>query len=956
MMRRYSPLLLSCALLAATGCGSFGNKPASYLADLPEVPAPTEDAPLRLDDMDAIESRYQRALAVAEEQALRRTIEIRLADLAMARSERQLQESEQVGPFFEQPIARYRALLDTNLPNEQRDRLYYQLSKAYALDGRMDEADATLAALIQNHPDSVFSAEARFRRAQTAFSLGDYLAAEAHFQGALDTESEAFSQNALYMRAWAQFKQADYAVALVSFASVLDQILAGVVTPAEVEAALAELSTGQRQVLDDVVRAMALGFTHLDGPEGIVALADDIGQRPYEHLLYLQLGQTYGEQERYRDSATTYAHFVERNPNSDLAPGFSVREIETYLRGDFPSLVLPAKEAYVRRYGLHSDYWRAREGVLDLETRAHLHQYLGELARHQHARAQRLSPDAPGPRRQAYRDAAAWYREFVFTFPEDAELASMRFLLAEALNEAGDLIEALDAYERVAYMDRTSAHSAEAGYAAVLLSRQLADRPLDPTATEGEAEEHLFWQEHAIDNALRFAQAYPEDERASATLAHTAHRLLTLEQPDRATQVAEALLALEPAAPGTERFNTWLVLGHSRFELEQYVQAEHAYWTALDLWSDYGPAENATGEAVPRRATVRERIAASTYQRAQLALQEEDYVAAISLFLASAETAPNTRVAVNARYDAGHYLMETERWAEAERVLTEFRRDYPDHPLSANLPGRLVTVYQAQENWVSAAGELLRLERSSDDPAVQRTSLYLAAELYEQADQSDQAIDSYRRYAHTYPEPLADNIEAQYRLSQLYAERNDSPRRDFWLKRLVDTHEGAGSARTGRSTYLAAYAASELAEASFEEFVSIPLRLPLQQSLTRKRAALERALQDQQQVAAYGVAEFATRASHRMGAIYHHLSRDLMDSERPQGLSLLELEQYDILLEEQAYPFEERAIEIFERNARRSWNGVYDQWVERSFQALGDILPARYGKREQTLEVSRGIH
>ncbi|MDQ2076649.1 tetratricopeptide repeat protein [Marinimicrobium sp. ABcell2] len=954
MKRRYWPLLLSCTALTLAGCGSLGAKPEPSVADLPAPPMSAADTPVRLDDMEAIENRYQRALQVAEDPELRRTIQIRLADLAMARSERNQQESEQVGPFFAQPIHLYQQLL-ADEQQVREDRLYYQLAKAYALDGRMEEADATLAALIQHHPESGYSAEARFRRAQSAFSRGDYLAAEQHYQGALDTGSDSFSQNALYMRGWAQFKQADYHVALTSFASVLDQLLSGAQTHAQVDQRLANLTSGQRQVLDDALRAMGLGFTHLDGPEGIVALEAEIGPRPYQHLLYLKLGETYGEQERYRDSAATYAHFVERNPRSDLAPDFSVREIETYERGNFPSLVLPAKEAFVRRYGLHSDYWRERDGVLDLHARDHLHQYLGELARHQHARAQRLGPDAPGPRRQAFRDAAAWYREFVFTFPEDTEVASMRFLLAEALNEAGDLIEALDAYERVAYTDHPSLHSAEAGYAAVLLSRQLADQPIDPAATDEEREERLFWQEHAIDNALRFAQTYPGDERASATLAHTAHRLLNLELYDRAAQVAEHLLALEPAAPSQERFNTWLVLGHSQFELEHYPQAEHAYWTALDLWPEYGPDANASGN-VPRREAVRERIAASTYQRAQLALQEEDHATAITLLLASADIAPHTRVAESARYDAGYYLMETERWAEAEQVLTEFRRDYPEHRLSANLPARLATVYQAQEDWASAAGELLLLESVSDDPAVQRTSLYLAAELYERGGQQTRAIETYRRYAHTYSDPMADNMEAQYRLSQLYAERNDSTRRAFWLQRLVDTHGGAGSAQTGRSTYLAAYAASELAEASFEEFVSLTLRLPLQQSLTRKRAALERALKDQQAVAAYGVAEFTTQASHRMGAIYHHLSRDLMESERPQGLSLLELEQYDILLEEQAYPFEERAIEIYERNARRSWSGVYDQWIERSFKALADILPARYGKREQPLEVSRGIH
>ena len=76
------------------------------------------------------------------------------------------------------------------------------------------------------------------------------------------------------------------------------------------------------------------------------------------------------------------------------------------------------------------------------------------------------------------------------------------------------------------------------------------------------------------------------------------------------------------------------------------------------------------------------------------------------------------------------------------------------------------------------------------------------------------------------------------------------------------------------------------------------------------------------------------------------LSRDLMASDRPKGLNELELEQYEILLEEQAFPFEDNAIDIHEQNASRSWNGIYDKWVKESFASLKELLPGRYDKSE----------
>ena len=72
----------------------------------------------------------------------------------------------------------------------------------------------------------------------------------------------------------------------------------------------------------------------------------------------------------------------------------------------------------------------------------------------------------------------------------------------------------------------------------------------------------------------------------------------------------------------------------------------------------------------------------------------------------------------------------------------------------------------------------------------------------------------------------------------------------------------------------------------------------------------------------------------------------MLKSDRPEGLSELELQQYEILLEERAYPFEEKAITIHEKNIELMTRGVYNEWIEKSIAQLGNILPARYAKAE----------
>ena len=56
-----------------------------------------------------------------------------------------------------------------------------------------------------------------------------------------------------------------------------------------------------------------------------------------------------------------------------------------------------------------------------------------------------------------------------------------------------------------------------------------------------------------------------------------------------------------------------------------------------------------------------------------------------------------------------------------------------------------------------------------------------------------------------------------------------------------------------------------------------------------------------------------------------------------------ELEQYDILLEEQAFPFEEKPSSCT-RRTRRHGVGLYDEWVRKSFAALVELSQGRYAK------------
>jgi hypothetical protein len=142
-----------------------------------------------------------------------------------------------------------------------------------------------------------------------------------------------------------------------------------------------------------------------------------------------------------------------------------------------------------------------------------------------------------------------------------------------------------------------------------------------------------------------------------------------------------------------------------------------------------------------------------------------------------------------------------------------------------------------------------------------------------------------------------------------------------------------------------------LARPLADDYRKVALVEPLKRQLKLKKDKLELALKAYAAAAEYGVAEVSTAATYQTAELYRDFGKALMTSQRPKGLKKDELDQYNVMLEEQAFPFEEKATELHELNAHRAATGVYDKWVKSSFDALRELRPVRYGKSE----ISEGV-
>jgi hypothetical protein len=98
----------------------------------------------------------------------------------------------------------------------------------------------------------------------------------------------------------------------------------------------------------------------------------------------------------------------------------------------------------------------------------------------------------------------------------------------------------------------------------------------------------------------------------------------------------------------------------------------------------------------------------------------------------------------------------------------------------------------------------------------------------------------------------------------------------------------------------------------------------------------------------YEVSDINAAATYMIAETYREFSRSLMESERPAGLSAAEMSDYELVIEEEAWPFEEQAIEVHEANFELLAAGIYNPWIQKSLDELAILMPGRYAKNESS--------
>ncbi|MBO9488843.1 tetratricopeptide repeat protein [Endozoicomonas sp. G2_1] len=734
------------------------------------------------------------------------------------------------------------------------------------------------------------------------------------------------------------------------------------------------------------------------------------GLASIEHVLFQGLARFLQEKQLEYDAEKAYLAYIERRPKNIWASRFQLALIDlANQRGDYPK-VRELQQSFVNNYGLNSEFWADISLEDRVSVLPKLLDFSYQHGRRLYAAAQDIvqgltqdkaqasnennqQSNQPSQRQLAFAEAARWLAQYLASAAYVTELSAIdvnvkkllaerdlyqdRYLFADASYEAGDYQAALTNYQRLAYslepqnsleQVKSPEHlkiKRESAYATTLVIRDL----LAQTQQKSEKANGFVALENQRNQLDRqFIDSYPSDERAHVLASKAAQDAFERKDYEvvfyysdflltaHGINQADALAKINPRANFTNRTEQLSsaalkqvqianeLIANSHYQQGAYQQAEQSYWLALS----YLPRKHQN--AANKRVEIKELIASSIYQQGE-ALKSTQPLQAVEQWLRLTKLMPKSRYRINAQFDAANLLLAAKKWQAANEVLLSFQQSFPKHEYSDSIPAKLANSYQALGQFNEAAKQLTVMQKATKDQALKRELQYEIADNYLKAGDLAQAIIQFRTYAHSYPEPFAIAQEVRFKMSEFYRQTKEPNKRYFWYRKLLSFHRKQADKQSvkvqARSTYLASLSALELGQAHQQSFARVKLKLPLNKSLKQKQKSLKQALNYYQQVFDLALADFVPQANYQIANMYQQLASDVLQSQLPKGLDELAQEEYKILLEELAYPFEEQAITLHQTNAERAWQGLYGDWIAKSFAALAKLEPAKYDKTEQ---------
>jgi TolA-binding protein len=873
-------------------------------------------------------------------------------------------------------VKTFRQLLKEDPRCSRCDEASFRLGYCLNQEGRSRAAAKVLSGLVQNHPQSKFSADAYLLMGEVWFEANKFIAAMGNYQMVFRKYPKSFMAGyAEYKYAWSVFHQAKYRQGIAALHRVV----------AHRKAQL------KKQALTD----LAVFYAEL--PKGWIKAHrywTKIGGLNLALKHMWRLARLLDSQDKNERALKVIAWLVHKAPSSLRTTAYHQLLVDILVRLKVPARLDAGLQRIVTFYENGSPWMRAHSSRPRVRRAGHrlAEKAMAYVATYYHREGKATNKE------DLLRRAVARYRAFLKRFGGSTQRTNMNFYLAELLRGFKQFDASARHYQQVVSDAKTKFREDASFQRVFCLARLLASKGLDRPVPKGLGASAIArsklqpLETRFVAASDAFARLYPKSKDTPSVLF-------------KAARIFYDHGYLEKAG---KRFAT-VVTGHPK---DRYAALSGAM--ALDCFSRLKDWVNVVKWARHlikirnfqhyKRKQLRAIIAASGIKAAGILEKRKRYAEAALAMQAVFNEFPRDKQAPRALFNTAVLWEKAGKTERAINFYKKVRRIARRSQFASRATFVLGALYEGRADFRAAAryyGEMARLPKIKETP----DALYNASVMHEALGSYRAAELIRRKYVKLYPK-RPDAVRAYFSIGKLLeSQKKWRQAEKFYLKfiqnkkivRQQPTLAVAAWTRAGRTirksklgkrkkgqtralahfrraikefrrlrlkvgSLAAAYAGwaqFQLAEVAFDQFGAVKLQGKERQLITlliKKAKLREKAQKRYQAVLWYKALVWSTAAVYRIGLLYAHTVEALYAIPVPKSITKPEdREQYKASLQMKAQPVEEAAIKAFRKAVAVAHQlRVYNRFTIAAAKRLLKVDPDRYPNPGRT--VLRGGH
>lgn len=805
-------------------------------------------------------------------------------------------------PDFHRTIDAYQALIDRFPHHPLVEDALYGLAYCYTEQGDPDRAAEGYSRLIELYPDTRYALEIRMRLGEYYFDRENLEAAIVHYRIVAKSDNAAFKDKAIYKLGWCYYNLDRYKDAIDTFFSLLDLD------------ANREASPGS--LVDESMNITARAYAERGGTPALVRRLSSRPSDARSPAILFRLADLYKERSLYPEAIGTYRTYIKRYPRGKDLPAALAHLIESYhIRGD-TTAALNLAESYPEVLGPGSPWYTGALEAARGKAMAAIFENLKTSAERRRARFQ-----AGGTEKELEKALADLGKYAQITSgQEPCGIQYLKGLTLADMNAYPEAALTLDALaERKTCADRAEA----AGIRSL-------DFQIDTYNQTRKVDLDILGKTVGI--LEKSSPQNPATRKAILTLAQIN---LNSAHYQEARRHLSYLIRKYPSSP--ESAGARMLMARTFFKENDFKQASAWFREAWRKAKD-----------PKKRAEAKKLHIYSRFKDAEELSRQKKPGDAAERFDSIYRRFPDSDVAQMSLYNAGQIYRNMGLEMKATSLFEELAAAYEKSDLASEALTTSVHILRALGAPVRAAEDSLALaNRSTGDDRI--SALIQSADLFAEGKEFARASTLRGLAVKEAPEPL------ERRSSQILLAGENLESAGMW-NRALEKYTDVISIRTrnpgnpvaGRLAYNAAKARLHIAEESYSRYQKVRIEPPLDRTTVAKRTLLQEVIGNFVAAGKYNIAEVSTASNYYIGLALEGFKDSILNSPRPDGLTAKELEEYELLLQEKAYPIEEKALKAYRVNVDRAVAlQIFDPWIEKSYQRLAELAPWAFERAEK---------